>query len=135
MAKKKQTNKTSPKKDTKPKTQRKKCKPAEKPKEKEKLQARLAFLLDEVDDFWYGQRGKHSHINPLFNEYRRLVDIAKDLYKGNYIFEELDISEETQPNSDDLQVLEMDLEKMLVTFEMDINGSLERLLPRLNMDT
>ncbi len=73
------------------------------PKEKEKLQARLAFLLDEAEDLWYGKRGEHSHINPIFKEYWRLVDIARQLYKGNYIFDDLDISEATQPNADDIQ--------------------------------
>jgi len=133
MAKKKETEKPAPKKGKKT-AKVKKFKPGEIPKEKEKLQARLAFLLDEAEDLWYGKRGEHSHINPIFKEYWRLVDIAKQLYKGNYIFDELDISEATQPNADDIQALEMDIRKMLVVFEMDTAGTLARLLSRLNMN-
>ena len=128
MAKKKTAKKPAAKKT------RKKFKKADVFKEREKLQARLIFLLDEVDDFWYAKRGKHSHINPIFVEYWRLVDIARELYPDNYIFGELDISEATQPNADDMQVLEMDLEKMLVAFELDTVGSLTRLLLRLNIE-
>ena len=133
MAKKKETKKPASKKGKKTPKAEKNFKPSEVPKEKEKLQARLAFLLDEAEDLWYGKRGEHSHINPIFKEYWRLVDIAKQLYKGNYIFDDLDISEATQPNADDIQALEMDIRKMLVVFEMDTAGTLARLLTRLNM--
>ena len=126
--------KKSPKRPV-PKKSRKKFSKSQIPKEKEKLQARLAFLLDEVDDYWFGKRGKSSHILPIFKEYWRLVDIAVELYANNYIFEELDISDATQPNADDLQALEMDVEKMLLAFEMDLKGNLDRLFSRLTLDS
>ena len=99
------------------------------------MQARLAYLLDEVDDFWFGKRGKSSHILPIFKEYWRIVDIAKELYPDNYIFDELDISDATQPSADDMQALEMDTEKMLLAFEMDLKGNIDRLFSRLTLDT
>ena len=35
------------------------------------------------------------------------------------IFEELDISEETQPNADDIQAVEMDVRKLISVFEVE----------------
>jgi len=87
--------------------------------EKRKLRNRLTALLFECDDFWSGKRGKHSHVHPIFKEYWRLVQIANDLYPDNLIFEELDISDATQPNADDIQAIEMDIRKMIAVFEVE----------------
>ena len=87
--------------------------------EREILRARLSALLFECDDFWSGKRGKHSHVHPIFKEYWRLVRIARDLYPGNPIFGELDISEAAQPNADDIQAIEMDVRKMLAAFDYE----------------
>jgi hypothetical protein len=86
--------------------------------EREMLKARFDALLFECDDFWSGKRGKHSHVHPIFKEYWRLVQIARDLYPENPIFEELDISEATQPNADDIQAIEIDVRKMLAVFDV-----------------
>jgi len=83
------------------------------------LRNRLASLLFECDDFWSGKRGKHSHVHPIFKEYWRLVQIARDLYPQNLIFDELDISDATQPNADDIQAIEMDIRKMVAVFEVE----------------
>ena len=90
-----------------------------KDQERLKLRARFTALLFECDDFWSGKRGKNSHVPPIFREYWRLVQIAKNLYPKNMIFDELDISEETQPNADDIQAIEMDVRKMLAVFEVE----------------
>ncbi|MDO9537299.1 MAG: hypothetical protein Q7J68_03160 [Thermoplasmata archaeon] len=87
--------------------------------ERKILRSRFAALLFECDDFWSGKREKHSHVHPIFKEYWRLVQIAHDLYQENMIFEELDISQETQPNADDIQAIEMDVRKMLAVFEVE----------------
>jgi hypothetical protein len=83
------------------------------------LRLRLLALLSECDDYWSGKRGKHSHVHPIFKEYWRLLQIARQLYPGNLIFEELDISEAGQPNADDIQAIEMDIRKMMAAFESD----------------
>jgi len=88
-------------------------------REKQKLRNRFAALLFECDDFWSGKRGKHSHVHPIFKEYWRLVQIAQDLYPDNVIFDELDISDATQPNADDIQAIEMDVRKLMAVFEVD----------------
>jgi hypothetical protein len=129
MPPKKKSKKSAPKKSaskkkSKPKDKeiikgKKKPKMADIPMEKEKLQARLSVLLVECEDFWSGKRGKHSHVNPIFTEYWRLVDLARDLYPKNTIFNELDIHDVTQPNADDIQALEMDVRKMLAVFEIE----------------
>jgi hypothetical protein len=90
--------------------------------EKDILKNRFDALLFECDDFWSGKRGKHSHVHPIFKEYWRLVQIARDLYPDNPIFEELDISEANQPNADDIQAIEMDVRKMLSVFDVIDNG-------------
>ena len=87
--------------------------------EKKKLRSRFAVLLFECDDFWSIKRGKHSHVHPIFKEYWRLIQIANDLYPDNLIFEELDISDATQPNADDIQAIEMDVRKILAVFEVE----------------
>ena len=87
--------------------------------EREKLRARFVALLFECDDYWSGKREKHSHVHPIFKEYWRLVQIAKHLYPKNMIFDELDISEETQPNADDIQAVEMDVRKLISVFEVE----------------
>ncbi len=87
--------------------------------EKQKLRVRLLALQFECDDFWSGKRGKHSHVHPIFKEYWRLVQIAKQLYPKNMIYDELDITEETQPNADDIQAIEMDIRKLLAVFQVD----------------
>jgi|GEM_PF-2983642 len=120
----KKKSKSAPKKScskkSKPKKENKKqTKKADIPKEKEKLQARLSVLLVECEDFWSGKRGKHSHVNPIFTEYWRLVDLARDLYPSNTVFNELDIHDVTQPNADDIQALEMDVRKMLAVFDIE----------------
>jgi hypothetical protein len=126
MPPKKKSKKAASKKKAKPKPLKKAAKPAKKkqkmadiPKEKEKLQARLSVLLVECEDFWSGKRANHSHVNPIFTEYWRLVDLARDLYPDNTVFNELDIHDVTQPNADDIQALEMDVRKMLATFEIE----------------
>jgi len=91
--------------------------------ERKKLRSRFAVLLFECDDFWSGKRGKHSHVHPIFKEYWRLIQIANDLYPENLIFEELDISDATQPNADDIQALEMDIRKILAVFEVEDQAS------------
>jgi len=90
-----------------------------KDQEKQKLKSRFQSLLFECDDFWSGKRKENSHVHPIFREYWRLVQIAKQLYPKNMIFDELDISEETQPNADDIQALEMDVRKMLAVFKVE----------------
>ena len=90
-----------------------------KEQEKLKLRARFTALLFECDDYWSGKREKHSHVHPIFKEYWRLVQIARNLYPKNMIFDELDISEETQPNADDIQAIEMDMRKLLAVFEVE----------------
>ena len=87
--------------------------------EKKKLRSRLAALLFECDDFWSNKRGKHSHVHPIFKEYWRLIQIANDLYPKNLIFDELDISDATQPNADDIQAIEMDIRKVLAVLEVE----------------
>lgn len=96
-----------------------KCRSADIPKERDKLMARLSVLLVECEDYWAGKRGNHSHVMPIFNEYWRLVDLARDLYPGNTIFFDLDIHDVTQPNADDIQALEMDVRKMLAVFDVE----------------
>ena len=93
-------------------------------KERNILRARFHELLFECDDFWSGKREKHSHVHPIFKEYWRLVQIARDIYPENPIFEELDISEATQPNADDIQAIEMDVRKLLAAFMFE-NGAEE----------
>ncbi len=88
-------------------------------REKAKLRNRFAALLFECDDFWSGKRAKHSHVHPIFKEYWRLVQIANDLYPDNVVFEELDISDATQPNADDIQAIEMDIRKLMAVFEIE----------------
>lgn len=83
------------------------------------LKSRFEALLYECDSFWSGKRGKHSHVHPIFKEYWRVLLIAKELYPDNLIFEELDISEASQPNADDIQAIEMDVRKMLAVFEIE----------------
>ena len=90
-----------------------------KTQERKKLHARFVALLFECDDYWSGKREKHSHVHPIFKEYWRLVQIAKHLYPKNLIFDELDISEETQPNADDIQAVEMDVRKLISVFEVE----------------
>lgn len=88
-------------------------------REKKKLRGRFAALLFECEDFWSGKREKHSHVHPIFKEYWRLVQIARDLYHDNLIFDELDISDAIQPNADDIQAIEMDVRKMMAVFEIE----------------
>ena len=90
-----------------------------KEQERLKLRSRIQALLYECDDFWSGKREGHSHVHPIFREYWRLVQIARALYPKNLIFEELHISEATQPNADDIQAVEMDLRKMLAVFDVE----------------
>ena len=90
-----------------------------KDQEKKKLHARFVALLFECDDYWSGKRDKHSHVHPIFKEYWRLVQIARHLYPKDMIFDELDISEETQPNADDIQAVEMDIRKLISVFEVE----------------
>ncbi len=90
-----------------------------KDQEKEKLHARFVSLLFECDDYWSGKRDNHSHVHPIFKEYWRLVQIAKQLYPKNMIFDKIDISEETQPNADDIQAVEMDIRKLISVFEVE----------------
>ena len=90
-----------------------------KDKEKMKLRNRFNALLFECDDFWSGKRDEHSHVHPIFKEYWRLVQIAKQLYPKDLIFDELDISEETQPNADAIQAIEMDIRKLISVFEVE----------------
>ena len=94
-----------------------------KDQEREKLRARFTALLFECDDYWSGKRDEHSHVHPIFKEYWRLVQIARQLYPKNMIFDELDISQETQPNADDIQAIEMDIRKLLSVFEVEDSTS------------
>ncbi|MCK5024584.1 MAG: hypothetical protein KAR56_03095 [Thermoplasmata archaeon] len=111
--------KKKPQPDITPKIPCVKRRSRNKDQEREKLRARFVALLFECDDYWSGKRDKHSHVHPIFKEYWRLVQIAKHLYPKNLIFDELDISEETQPNVDDIQAVEMDIRKLISVFEVE----------------
>lgn len=110
---------SEPKADVSPEIPCVKRRSRNKDQEKQKLHARFVALLFECDDYWSGKRDKHSHVHPIFKEYWRLVQIAKYLYPKNLIFDELDISQETQPNIDDIQAIEMDIRKLISVFEVE----------------